>query len=584
MLRQLSVSNAGHTTHRFLSILFSMPLAYNRKPPLRTASFNCCNKTAISGRPFSSLDRTVLISQYFVHATFSSNAAKYQTSSLVLGQILRKFCTLEGVVSNEISDTGRVDCADEVYKTVLDYSNPEYKMEEALDKVPVKLTTPLVVEVLHRTRFEEKLALRFFNWAAHQEHYNHEPEAYNKMIDILSSTKYKVKQFRIVCDILDYMKRSKKTSVPIEELLTILRRYAEKHLTHLQKFAKKKKIRVKTQPEINAFNLFLDALCKCSLVEDAESMFKRVKTKIQPNADTYNILFFGWCRVRNPTRGMNVLQEMIEKGYSPESFTYNTAIDTFCKAGMITEAAMILEFMKSKGSSMSSPTAKSYVILMVALAENDRMEECFKMLNDMKKSGYLPDVTTYKELVEGMCSAGKIEAAYTFLEEMGRIGYPPDIVTYNCFLKVLCDNKNRDEAFTLFTKMIEAGCMPSVQTYNMLIAMFFRIGDPDGAFEAWDDMDKRGCSRDSNTYCVMIEGLFGCSNTKDASFLLNEVINMGMKLPYVKFDAFLMQLSKVGDLGSIHRLSEHMRKFYNPAMARRVALNQKRKSMSLRGN
>ncbi|KAK6122900.1 hypothetical protein DH2020_043366 [Rehmannia glutinosa] len=479
-------------------------------------------------------------------------------------------------------DTGGIDHVDKVYKTVLDYSNPEYKMEWALDKLGIELTTPLVVEVLDRLHFEEKLAFRFFNWAGHQEHYSHEPESYNKMIDILSSTKYKVKQFRIICDLLDYMKRSKKNSVPIEVLLTILRQYTEKHLAHLQKFAKKKKIRVKTQPEINAFNLLLDALCKCCLVEDAEAMFKRVKSKVKPNADTYNILFFGWCRVRNPKRGMSVLEDMIEMGHTPENFTYNTAIDTFCKAGMLTDATELLEFMKTKGSTMSSPTAKTYSIMMVALVQNDRMDECFKILSDMIDSGCLPDVSTYKELIDGMCLSGKIEAAYKFLEEMGRTGYPPDIVTYNCFLKVLCDNKNNDEAIRLYQKMIEMGCMPSVQTYNILIEMFFRIGDPDGAFETWDEMDRRGCARDTDTYCVMIEGLFGCSNTRDAMFLLEQVINRGMKLPYKKFDSFLMELSAIGDLQAIHRLSDHMKKFYNPAMARRFALNQKRKSRSHR--
>ncbi|KAL0432950.1 UNVERIFIED_CONTAM: Pentatricopeptide repeat-containing protein, mitochondrial [Sesamum latifolium] len=221
--------------------------------------------------------------------------------------------------------------------------------------------------------------------------------------------------------------------------------------------------------------------------------------------------------------------------------------------------------------------------MMVALVQNDRMDECFKILADMIDSGCLPDVSTYKELIEGMCSCGKIEAAYKFLQEMGRTGYPPDIVTYNCFLKVLCDNKDSDEALKLYQKMIDVGCMPSVQTYNILILMFFRIGDPEGAFETWNEMDRRGCPRDTDTYCVMIEGLFGCSNTRDAIYLLEQVIDRGMKLPYKKFDTFLMQLSAVGDLQAIHRLSEHMRKFYNPAMARRFALNQKRKSMSLRG-
>lgn len=559
MLRRVSFPHALYTARRFSRNVASPPFAFDHTPMIHAARFG--------------ENRAFLISPCFLCGTVSSSASEYS---------IRQFCTSEAFESMETSDSGGADCTDKVYKTVLDYSNPEYKMEEALDKLGIELTTPLVVEVLERLRFEEKLAFRLFNWAGHQEHYGHEPESYNKMIDILSSTKYKVKQFRIVCDLLDYMKRNNKNSVPIEVLLTILRKYTEKHLTHLQKFAKKKKIRVKTQPEINAFNLLLDALCKCSLVEDAEAMFKRVKNKIKPNADTYNILFFGWCRVRNPTRGMSVLEDMIKMGHTPENFTYNTAIDTYCRAGMLKEATEMLEFMKTNGSTMSSPTAKTYAIMMVALVQNDRMDECFRILADMIDSGCLPDVSTYKELIEGMCLAGKIEAAYKFLEEMGRTGYPPDIVTYNCFLKVLCDNKDRDEALKLYKKMVEANCMPSVQTYNILIVMFFRVGDPDGAFETWNEMDRMGCARDTDTYGVMIEGLFGCGNTKDAVFLVEEVISRGMKLPYKKFDSFLMQLSGVGDLRAIHRLSEHMRKFYNPAMARRFALNQKRKSMSLR--
>ncbi|XP_010249852.1 PREDICTED: pentatricopeptide repeat-containing protein At1g73400, mitochondrial [Nelumbo nucifera] len=469
-----------------------------------------------------------------------------------------------------------------LYKIIVENSSAGRSMGKALDQAGVKLTTQLVGEVLRRLRFEEKIAFRFFTWAGHQEGYAHEAQTYNDMIDILSSTKYKVKQFRIVCDLLDYMKRKEKNSVPVEVLLTVLRQYTEKHLTHLQKFTKKKRIRVKTQPEINAFNLLLDALCKCSLVEEAEAMFMKVKNKVIPDANTYNILFFGWCRVRDPTRGMGVLEEMIKMGYAPDNFTYNTAIDAFCKAGMVSEAAELFDFMKTKGSTMSSPTAKTYTIMIVALAQCDRMEECFKLLADMINSGCLPDVSTYKELIEGMCLAGKTEEAYKFLEEMGNKGYPTDIVTYNCFLKVLCDLRKDNEALKLYRKMIEVGCVPSVHTFNMLIIMFFEIGDPNGAFETWHEMDKRGCARDTDTYCVMIEGLFGCGKTADACFLLEDVVNKGMRLPYRKFDSFLMQLSAIGDLQAIHRLSEHMRKFYNPAMARRFALSQKRKSMSIR--
>ncbi|KAG5613124.1 hypothetical protein H5410_024405 [Solanum commersonii] len=497
----------------------------------------------------------------------------------------RFYCAENSAFSSleETTESYSNDPVDNVYKVVVDHANPGHKMERALDKLEIELTTPLVVEVLQKLCYEEKLAFRFFTWAGHRENYSHEPQAYNEMIDILSSTKYKVKQFRVVCDLLDYMKRNDKSLVPLEVLLKILRQYTEKHLTHLHKFAKKKKIRVKTQPEVYAFNLLLDALCKCCLVEEAEALFTRVKSKVKPTADTYNILFFGWCRVRNPDRAMSILDQMINIGHTPDNFTYNTAIETFCTAGMVMQAADLLEFMRTKGSTMSSPTAKTYTIMIVALVQNDMMVECSKVLGDMLNSGCVPDVSTYKELIEGMCLAGKTEAAYKLLEEMGNKGYPADIVTYNCFLKVLCDNKERDEALRLYQKMMEVGCVPSVQTYNMLIVMFFRMGDVDGAFETWHEMSKRGCTRVTETYCVMIEGLFDNNATEEACFLLEEAVNRGMKLPYRKFDSFLMRLSAIGDLRAIHKLSEHMRTFYNPAMARRFAINQKRQSMNLRG-
>ena len=487
------------------------------------------------------------------------------------------------VGGNDVEERVLVSDADKLYKAIDSNANPESDMEKSLDLAGVELTTDLVIEVLGRIHFEEKMAFRFFMWAGRQDHYSHEPLAYNEMIDILTSTRYKAKQFRIVCDMLDYMKRNDKKSVPVEVLLMILRKYTEKHLAHLHKFAKKKKIRVKTQPEINALNLLLDALCKCSLVEDAQAMFSRLKKKVKPDANTYHILFFGWCRVRNPSRGMGVLEEMMEMGHTPDNFTYNTAIDSFCKAGMVTEATKLFEFMRTKGSTMSSPTAKTYAIMILALVQSDRTEECFKIIKDMINSGVLPDVSTYKQVIEGMCLAGKVEEAYRFLEEMGNKGFRPDIVTYNCFLDVLCENKKSEEALMLYGRMIEVGCVPSVHTFNMLIAMFFEIGEPDGAFETWHEMDKRRCAQDTDTYCVMIEGLFGCNKMEDACFLLEEVVNKGIKLPYRKFDSFLMQLSMIGNLQAIHKLSDHMRKFYNPAMARRFALNQKRRSISLRG-
>ncbi|KAL9224387.1 hypothetical protein vseg_000424 [Gypsophila vaccaria] len=494
----------------------------------------------------------------------------------------REFCCTDYAGGDEKTVS---DC-DVLHNIVTENVGFERNLEEALGGAEVRLSTELVVGVLHRLRFEERVAFRFFMWAARQEGYRHEYKTYNEMIEILSSTKLRLKQFRIVCDVLDYMKRNDKKSVPIEVLLSILRKYTEKHMTEiLQSSTKKKKqrVRVKKVPEIKAFNLLLDALCKCGLVDDAEILFKKMRSKVSADANTFSILFFGWCRVRNPKKGMKVLEEMTSLGFDPDSFTYNTAIDTFCKAGMVNKAVELFEFIKSRNSAVSPPTANTYAIMILALVKNDKIEDSFRVVADMMQSGCLPDVTTYKKLIEEMCLAGKVDEAYRFLEEMAKKGYPPDIVTYNCFLKVLCDNKRSDEALRLYGKMVEAGCLPSVHSFNMMLEMFFAMGDVDGAFYTWDEMDKKRCDRDANTYCVMIEGLFSNNKIEDACSLLEDVVNKGIKLQYQKFDLFLMHLSKIGDLRGIQCLSEHMKTFYNPSMARRFSLNQKRKSLSLRG-
>ncbi|KAJ6351131.1 hypothetical protein OIU78_007124 [Salix suchowensis] len=197
-------------------------------------------------------------------------------------------------------------------------------MEKALDQLGLELITDLFLEVLISRK---KIVFRFFMRAGHQDNYSQEPCACNEMIGILTSTKYKKQQFRIVCGMFDCLKRNNKKVVPAEVLLTILRNYTEKYLI--------------------------------DLIKDADVLFKTVKNKVMPGANTYNVLFFRCCRVRNPTREMKVLKEMIQLGLPPCSFTCITSIVTLCRAGAVTKAADLSVFMRTKDSTMSSLTAKT---------------------------------------------------------------------------------------------------------------------------------------------------------------------------------------------------------------------------------
>uniref|UniRef100_A0A6V7QYB7 Pentatricopeptide repeat-containing protein n=1 Tax=Ananas comosus var. bracteatus TaxID=296719 RepID=A0A6V7QYB7_ANACO len=215
--------------------------------------------------------------------------------------------------TSTISQESRlVSDSDRVYEAIISTCSSDQNLEKTLDSLNIELTTELVNDVLNRLRYEEKLAFR---------------PAIRNCLRYFGSHEEEKQEFG-----------------PLDGLLTILKTYAEKHLTHLRKFAKKKRIRMKTPPEIDAFNILLDALCKCSLVKEAELMFHRVKNKLVPNAETYNILFFGWCRRKALDFG-----DMRMSGCLPDVSTYKEMIEGMCLAGQIDAAYKVLDEMGKTG-------------------------------------------------------------------------------------------------------------------------------------------------------------------------------------------------------------------------------------------
>ncbi|WRX11668.1 hypothetical protein QQP08_004155 [Theobroma cacao] len=103
--------------------------------------------------------------------------------------VVAVFCS-----NTRASDSGFSDVA-KFYATVMANSKAYDNLEKSLDQLELQLTTPLALELFQRLSLEEKLAFKFFTWAARQHNYAHQPQAYNQMIDILSSIKYKIKQF-----------------------------------------------------------------------------------------------------------------------------------------------------------------------------------------------------------------------------------------------------------------------------------------------------------------------------------------------------------------------------------------------------
>jgi len=108
---------------------------------------------------------------------------------------VRRLFSEHAILPTHLQDERFATLSDRIYDAVIKTGAESNEgTEAALDALGAELTTPLVADVLHRLRYEEKLAFRFFAWASHQDGYSHEPATYNDIIDILSGTRYKSRQ------------------------------------------------------------------------------------------------------------------------------------------------------------------------------------------------------------------------------------------------------------------------------------------------------------------------------------------------------------------------------------------------------
>ncbi|WRX11669.1 hypothetical protein QQP08_004156 [Theobroma cacao] len=74
--------------------------------------------------------------------------------------VVAAFCS-----NTKASDSGFNDVA-KFYATIMDNFIAYDNLKKSLDQLELQLTTPLDLELLQRLSLKEKLAFRFFTWAA----------------------------------------------------------------------------------------------------------------------------------------------------------------------------------------------------------------------------------------------------------------------------------------------------------------------------------------------------------------------------------------------------------------------------------
>ncbi|XP_057530307.1 pentatricopeptide repeat-containing protein At3g04130, mitochondrial [Amaranthus tricolor] len=389
--------------------------------------------------------------------------------------------------------------------------------DEACEAISVSHT--LVYMLLCQFQDDWKSALGVFRWAQSRPYFEHWPEAYDSMIDILG----KAKQFDKMSELVQEM--TEKNLVSLRTMVKVMRRFAG---------ARRWKDVVRTFDELGTFgleknvesmNFLLDTLCREKQVEMARAIFMELKSHIKPTVHSFTIFINGWCKIKRVEEAYWTLEEMKGHGFSPCVISYSTIIQSYCRLSNWEKAYELLEMMESRGC---QPNVITYTTMMSSLSKANKLEEALQIAERVKSARCKADTRFYNALINTLGKAQRIWDAYNvFKVEMPKSGIDPNTCTYNTLIAMFCHHGQDEMAFNILECMETASCKPDLVTFNPLLKACFKLGNPDCHLsKLMDDMAmKHHLSLDVSTYSLLIHGLCRVNKGEWAFRLFEEMIS-----------------------------------------------------------
>ncbi|CAA6666759.1 unnamed protein product [Spirodela intermedia] len=186
----------------------------------------------------------------------------------------------------------------------------------------------------------------------------------------------------------------------------------------------------------------------------AEHRLRPVQQNVQerphPDVESYRLLMQGLCRKSQVTSAVDLLEDMLNKGYVPDALSYSTLLNSLCRKKRLREAYKLLCRMKVKGC---NPDIVHYNTL----------------LDDMSDNGCFPSLLTYTTLVNGLCSRGLTEEGSHYLQDMISKGLVPHFSVFHALVKGFCAVGKYGEACDVLAEMLNLGVAPHVETWAVLL-------------------------------------------------------------------------------------------------------------------
>ncbi|CAA2999364.1 pentatricopeptide repeat-containing At5g43820 [Olea europaea subsp. europaea] len=413
-------------------------------------------------------------------------------------------------------------------------------IRNALSSVGVEVSMDVFSEVVNRGNLCGEAMVMFFDWAIEQPNIPNDICTYHIILKALGRRKF----FMYMMEILNDM-RAKEVNPNPKTLFIVLDSYvrARQVSKAIKIFGDLEKYGLKVNVE--TLNVILQCLCQRSFVGTASSLFNRMKEKVQPDSETYNIIIGGWSKFGRVSEVEKFLKVMVNDGVEHDCVTYSYILEGLGRSGRVDNAVKIFEYFEEKRTMLSTGVYNAMVFNFIAVGDID---EGLKYYKRMLSNNYEPNMDTYARIIAAFLKVKRVSDAIELFDEMLARGIIPTAGTLTTFIEPLCGYGPPHAALMIYNKARKVGCRISLTAYKLLLMRLSRFGKCGMLLNIWEEMQESGYSCDVQAYEYVINGLCNTGQLETAVLVMEESLHKGFfpcKLICSKLNNKLLASNKV---------------------------------------
>ncbi|KAM2683076.1 hypothetical protein EV1_044732 [Malus domestica] len=334
-----------------------------------------------------------------------------------------------------------------------------------------------------------------------------------------------------------------------------------------------------------------EGCCITGKVGEATALIQSMVLKgLHPDAEVYNILVQGHCKINNLKKVRELLGIMIRNSFSISFSTFRNLVRLMCVEGRVLHLLSLKELMIGQ-SECHGLTIHNIMIFYLFQTGNALLVN--KVVDHLQEEKLRLDEVTYNFLVYGfsrckdvssavdhlctmiskdfrpsnrnlrmvitsLCGIGELEKAVGLCREMELRGWVHDSIIQNAIVEGLLSQGKLEEAEGFLDRMVEKCLVPENINYDNLIKRFCSYGRLSKAVDLLNIVLKKGNLPASTSYDSVISFCCVVNKLDQAMDFLTEILDRNLKPSINTWDILVHSLCRDGQTAEAERLLNSM--------------------------